>query len=208
MSSKSTGILGIKSNSKSDSTNNPKSNGGDKSGDLSSSNSGGDKSGDLSGSHGGNPKHHGGNSGNVPTQPVNQMIQGTACNDTLHGNNSGRDTIVGTTGVARGVGERDVLIGGNASDTFVLGDTHGSFYVGQGNADYAQIQNFNRCNDGIQLAGSAQDYSISFCNGISSIYSNAGGGHDLIANVDSGCSALDLTAKYFQFVQPACGDSM
>jgi hypothetical protein len=133
------------------------------------------------------------------------VIQGTACNDTLRGNSSGRDTLVGTTEVARGVGERDVLIGGNASDTFVLGDTHGSFYVGNGTADYAEIQNFNRCNDGLQLAGSALDYTVSYANGISSIYSNVGGAHDLIATVDSGCSAIDLTATYCHFVAPSCG---
>jgi hypothetical protein len=139
----------------------------------------------------------------TPTQPV--VIQGTACNDTLRGNSSGRDTLVGTTAVARGVGERDVLIGGDASDTFVLGDTRGSFYVGKGNADYAEIQSFNRCNDGLQLAGSAQDYTVSYANGISSIYSNVGGSQDLIATVNSGCNAIDLTAKYCQFVAPSCG---
>jgi hypothetical protein len=182
--------------------NSPK--GGDHSGFLGGSNpgnnspKGGDHSGFLGGSNPGNPTP-------TPAQPV--VIQGTACNDTLRGNSSGRDRLVGTTEVARGVGERDVLIGGKASDTFVLGDTRGSFYVGKGNADYAEIQNFNRCNDGIQLAGSAQDYTISYANGISSIYSKANCS-DLIATVDSGCSALDLSAKYFQFVPPACGGSM
>jgi hypothetical protein len=154
---------------------------------------GGDHSGFLGGS---NPKP-------TPAQPV--VIQGTACNDTLRGNNTGRDTLVGTTAVARGVGERDVLIGGNASDTFVLGDTRGSFYVGKGNADFAEVQNFNRCNDTLQLAGSAMNYTVSFANGISSIYSNVGGAPDLIATVNSGCNAIDLTAKYCQFVAPSCG---
>jgi hypothetical protein len=178
-------------------TNIPK--GGDHSGFLGGSTprnntpNGGDHSGFLGG---GNPTP-------TPAQPV--VIQGTACNDTLRGNSSGRDTLVGTTAVARGVGERDVLIGGDASDTFVLGDTHGSFYVGKGAADYAEIQSFNRCNDGLQLAGSAQDYTVSYANGISSIYSNVGGIQDLIATVNSGCSAIDLTAKYCQFVAPSCG---
>jgi hypothetical protein len=200
----------------SNSGNNPK--GGDKSGFLGGGNSnnpkGGDKSGFLGGGNSNNPKG-GDNSGFLgggnpnpnpnpnPAQPV--VIQGTACNDTLRGNNTGRDTLVGTTAVARGVGERDVLIGGNASDTFVLGDTRGSFYVGKGNADYAEIQSFNRCNDSLQLAGSAQNYTVSFANGISSIYSNVGGAQDLIATVNSGCNAIDLTAKYCQFVAPSCG---
>jgi hypothetical protein len=183
------------------STNTPK--GGDHSGFLGGSTpstnapKGGDHSGFLGGS---NPTP---TPTPTPTQPV--VIQGMACNDTLRGNSSGRDTLVGTTEVARGVGERDVLIGGNASDTFVLGDTHGSFYVGNGTADYAEIQNFNRCNDGLQLAGSAVDYTVSYVNGISSIYSNVGGAHDLIATVNSGCSPIDLTANYCHFVAPSCG---
>jgi hypothetical protein len=191
--------------------------GGDHSGFLGGSNNtpkppkGNDHSGFLGGSNSNNnPKGNdhsgflgGGNPKPTPAQPV--VIQGTACNDTLRGNSAGQDTLVGTTAVARGVGERDVLIGGDASDTFVLGDTHGSFYVGKGNADYAEIQNFNRCNDGLQLAGSAIDYTVSYANGISSIYSNVGGAHDLIATVNSGCSAIDLTANYCHFVAPSCG---
>jgi hypothetical protein len=180
------------------SNNTPK--GGDHSGFLGGSTpsnntpKGNDHSGFLGGT---NPKP-------TPAQPV--VIQGTACNDTLRGNSSGRDTLVGTTAVARGVGERDILIGGDANDTFVLGDNHGSFYIGKGTADYAEIQNFNRCNDGLQLAGSALDYTVSYANGISSIYRNVGGNQDLIATVNSGCSAIDLTAKYCQFVAPSCGD--
>jgi hypothetical protein len=202
------------------SNNTPK--GGDHSGFLGGSTpsnntpKGNDHSGFLGGSTPGNnpPKggdHSGFLGGSTPTpaptptpaQPV--VIQGTACNDILRGNSSDRDTLVGTTAVARGVGERDVLIGGNASDTFVLGDTRGSFYVGKGSADYAEIQNFNRCNDSLQLAGSALDYTVSYANGISSIYSKVGGSQDLIATVNSGCSAIDLTAKYCQFVAPSCG---
>jgi hypothetical protein len=182
------------------SNNTPK--GDDHSGFLGGSNpsnntpKGGDHSGFLGSTNPGNPTP-------TPAQPV--VIQGTACNDTLRGNSSGLDTLVGTTAVARGVGEHDVLIGGNASDTFVLGDNHGSFYVGNGTADYAEIQNFNRCNDGLQLAGSAQDYTVSYANGISSIYHNAGGSSDLIATVNSGCNAIDLTANYCHFVAPSCG---
>jgi hypothetical protein len=146
--------------------------------------------------------------GNSPSgQPVeNQVINGTVCNDTLRGNNYGSDTLVGTTDVARGVGEHDILIGGNARDTFVLGDVQGSLYLGKGNVDYAEIHNFSRCNDLIQLAGSAQDYSISYANGISSVYhKDACGCMDLVAQVDSACSPLDLNAKYFQYVTQCAG---
>jgi hypothetical protein len=152
--------------------------------------------GDKNGFSGGGCK-----SDKIPPSSANQIIQGTAANDSLTGNNSGRDTLVGTTEVARGLGERDILIGGRASDTFVLGDASGSYYIGQKDSDFAQIQNFNRCNDAIQLAGSAQDYSISYANGISSIYQkDACGCTDLVATVDSGCNPLDLSAKYFQFI--------
>lgn len=144
-------------------------------------------------SHGGNPKE-------------NQVITGTSANDTLQGNRRGSDTLVGTTEVARGVGERDILIGGHARDTFVLGDAHGSFYLGHGNADYAEIKNFNLSNDNIQLAGSIQDYSISYANGISSVfYKDACGCLDLVAQVNSACSPLDLNAHYFQYTPQSGG---
>jgi hypothetical protein len=124
----------------------------------------------------------------------------------LRGNNYGSDTLVGTTNVARGFGEHDILIGGNARDTFVLGDAQGSFYLGKGNVDYAEIHNFGRCKELIQLAGSAQDYSISYANGISSVYhKDACGCMDLVAQVDSACSPLDLTANYFQYVTQCAG---
>jgi hypothetical protein len=170
--------------------------GGDKSGDLSP------KSGDLSPKgNGNNPKGNGG-SGNVPSPvPVDRVIMGTACHDTLTGGNTGRDTLVGTP--VRGVGERDILIGGNAKDTFVLGDAQGSFYLGQGDADFATIKNFNRCDDVIKLSGSAQDYSISYTGGVASIYQN--NGCDLVAKVDAPCSPLDLNGSYFQYVPQACG---
>jgi hypothetical protein len=166
----------------------------------SQSNSGNSHDGEHSGFLGGSQPSGG--------QPVgNQVINGTPCNDTLRGNNYGSDTLVGTTNVARGVGEHDILIGGNARDTFVLGDAQGSFYLGKGNVDYAEIHNFGRCNDLIQLAGSAQDYSISYANGISSVYhKDACGCMDLVAQVDSACSPLDLNANYFQYVTQ-CGGS-
>jgi hypothetical protein len=185
------------------------SNGGNSHGDEQSGFLGG------GGSNGGNfhgGKHSGFLGGGNPNggQPVgNLIINGTACNDTLRGNNYGSDTLLGTTEVARGVGEHDILIGGNARDTFVLGDIKGSFYLGQGSIDYAEIHNFGRCKDSIQLAGSAQDYSISYTNGISSIYrKDSCGGIDLVAQVDSACSPLDLNGSYFKYVAPACGGNI
>jgi hypothetical protein len=195
---------------------NPKggnSHGSDNSGFLGGNPKGGNSHGsDNSGFLGGNPKggnsHGGDKSGWLGGNPKgdNRVITGTSGNDTLQGNRYGSDTLVGTTEVARGVGERDILIGGNARDTFVLGDAQGSFYLGQGNIDYAEIKNFNRCNDNIQLAGSIQDYSISYANGISSVYhKDACGCLDLVAQVNSACSPLDLNANYFQYTpQSSC----
>jgi hypothetical protein len=214
---KSNGYIGKKEHL-SQSSNTENSHDGEHSGFLGDANSPGGKSPDnehsgfLGGSqpNGGNShdgEHSGFLGGSQPNggQPVgNQVINGTPCNDTLRGNNYGSDTLVGTTEVARGIGEHDILIGGNARDTFVLGDAQGSFYLG--NADYAEIHNFGRCNDLIQLAGSAQDYSISYANGISSVYhKDACGGIDLVAQVDSACSPLDLNANYFQYVTQCAG---
>jgi hypothetical protein len=187
---------------------NPKggnSHGDDNSGYLGGGNpKGGDSHGDDNSAYlgGGNPKggdSHGGNpNGNQPFG--NQVITGTSGNDTLQGNRHGIDTLVGTTEVARGVGERDILIGGCARDTFVLGDAKGSFYLGNGSNDYAEIKNFNRSNDNIQLTGSIQDYSISYAAGISSVFhKDACGCLDLVAQVNSACSPLDLNGNYFQF---------
>jgi hypothetical protein len=191
---KSNGYIGKKEHL-SQSLNTRKSHDGEHSGFLGGANSPGGKSHDgehsgfLGGSqpNGGNShdgEHSGFLGGSQPNggQPVgNQVINGTPCNDTLRGNNYG-------------------------SDTLVLGDAQGSFYLGKGNVDYAEIHNFGRCNDLIQLAGSAQDYSISYANGISSVYhKDACGCMDLVAQVDSACSPLDLTANYFQYVTQCPG---
>ncbi len=164
---------------------------------------GGDDSGFFTGDKPKGGNSHGGNSnGNQPFG--NQVITGTSGNDILQGNRYGIDTLVGTTEVARGVGERDILIGGCARDTFVLGDAEGSFYLGNGSNDYAEIKNFSRSNDSIQLAGSIQDYSIYYANGISSVFhKDPCGCLDLVAQVNSACSPLDLNGTYFQYT-PQC----
>jgi hypothetical protein len=136
----------------------------------------------------------------------NRLIMGTDCNDTLYGGHCGKDTLVGTTEVGRGMGEHDTLIGGRAQDTFVLGDTHGSYYLGGGNSDYATIQQFDLKKDIIQLTGSAQDYSIFYSQGVASLYHHSSAGCDLVAQIDSPCTGLDLNANYFNYVTPACGN--
>ena len=67
-----------------------------------------------------------------------------------------------------GKGEKDILIGTTEGvNEFVLGSFKTSvspkaetFYVGQGDADYAQIQNFAPAKDSIMLAGQPSQYKF------------------------------------------------
>jgi Ca2+-binding RTX toxin-like protein len=167
------------------------------------------KSGDLSGDLG-NPSQGNNNSlfgtpGNDNLVVTNNpcapdfIIQGNGGNDTLVGGN-GKDILNGTNDTLMGVGERDVLTGGNGKDLFVLGNQKGAFYLGNGNCDYAEIKDFDPNQDTIRLAGSAQDYSITYSNGIASIsYIGNGGCPDLVAKVNSPCGPLSLTGSYFNY---------
>lgn len=69
--------------------------------------------------------------------------------------------------ISLGVGEVDTLIGGAGRDFFQLGSSIGSrsFYVGDGSADYALIQNFDPGTDAIRLAGSSSsEYNLEAVN--------------------------------------------
>ncbi|MBW4549538.1 MAG: hypothetical protein KME35_00190 [Aphanocapsa sp. GSE-SYN-MK-11-07L] len=67
-----------------------------------------------------------------------------------------------------GKGEKDILIGSlEGGNEFVLGSFITSvspkpepFYVGQGDADFAQVQNFTPSKDTIMLAGQPQQYKF------------------------------------------------
>lgn len=67
-----------------------------------------------------------------------------------------------------GINEVDVLIGGGGKDTFVLGRLQieskippaVTFYRGNGNADFARIENFEIGKDEIVLAGAAYNYDF------------------------------------------------
>lgn len=87
-----------------------------------------------------------------------------------------------------GVGEMDTLVGGGGTDIFNLGigisplnPTAKRFYVGQGDMDRAQIQNFQVERDLILLAGEPRQYLFDTENGNFEI-STAGG--DTIAIVE------------------------
>jgi Ca2+-binding RTX toxin-like protein len=129
------------------------------------------------------------------------IMSGDGGNDKLIGG-SGNDTLNGSNATLRGVGEIDTLTGGGGRDTFVLGDAQGSYYLGSAGLDYAKITDFSTTNDVIQLAGTAQDYTISYgsagCHGSVASVSYHG---DLIASISlGGTTPLDLTAGYFQFI--------
>jgi RTX calcium-binding nonapeptide repeat (4 copies) len=131
---------------------------------------------------------------------------GDGGNDKLIGGR-GNDTLNGTNATVRGVGEIDTLTGGGGRDTFVLGDAQGSYYLGTGNLDYAKITDFSTTNDVIQLAGTAQDYTISYgssgCHGSVASVSYHG---DLVASISlCGTTPLDLNACYFQFIPTTTG---
>ncbi|MCT7963444.1 hypothetical protein NG791_22465 [Laspinema sp. D1] len=115
-----------------------------------------------------------------------------------------------------GVNEVDVLIGGPGRDTFMLGRLEVTrnlvrsvpFYVGSGNQDFARIQNFERGQDTIQLAGAPSDYLVESIEGNVHIVRNNVGllqslpGPDLVAIVEA---VPSLGEESFTFVQGTLG---
>jgi Subtilase family/RTX calcium-binding nonapeptide repeat (4 copies)/Calx-beta domain len=71
----------------------------------------------------------------------NDEISGGLGNDTLIGN-IGNDSLIGVDLSLLGANETDVMIGGAGDDTFILGAPGFDFYVGNGNADFARIDDF------------------------------------------------------------------
>jgi hypothetical protein len=143
------------------------------------------------------------------------VFTGTTANDTLTGFGVRADllgidvqnTIPDDPGTVKsvsqnwGTGEVDILIGGSGRDLFYLGDETefasagsftGSFYVGNGSADYAIIRNFSR-GDAIQLAGfSLSFYNLQPVNGSLNISTSAG---DLIGVVEGVTSLSPLVGN-------------
>jgi hypothetical protein len=127
------------------------------------------------------------------------------------GNSGSSNTVTGQAGVYNdlrgtndtllGVGEQDTLIGGGvgSTNTFYLGGINGSYYIGNGNADYANISNFDPDNDAIELAGTSANYEIAFANNVNSIYRLTPTGSDLIAKVTF-AALLSLDAPCFSYL--------
>lgn len=87
-----------------------------------------------------------------------------------------------------GVGETDTLIGEKGSENiFFLGAYNpetpepDKFYVGEGDKDYALIQNYTPGEDKLGLAGKSEDYKLEVVNGNTNISTTEG---DLVAVID------------------------
>ncbi|MBF2047854.1 MAG: hypothetical protein EDM05_57720 [Leptolyngbya sp. IPPAS B-1204] len=98
-----------------------------------------------------------------------------------------------------GKGEVDTLIGAPGLTTFMIGNDHllspetepAAFYVGNGDADYALIQNFDPLEDFLFTGGTAEDYVFQSVDNNLNISTSDG---DLVAVIESGGS---LTLKSF-----------
>ncbi|MGB3650365.1 MAG: DUF4347 domain-containing protein [Rivularia sp. (in: cyanobacteria)] len=116
-------------------------------------------------------------------------LTGGSGNDMIFGGD-GDDMITGVNTDNFVVGELDRMYGGAGNDTFVLGNAIGAFYADddsttKGNRDYAFILDFE-IGDTIQLYGSANDYTLDFSRGSTSIYLNSAdenGVGDLIGKI-------------------------
>jgi hypothetical protein len=64
-----------------------------------------------------------------------------------------------------GSGETDTLTGNEGKNRFFLGEAGESFYLGDGDADYATIKNFDPIKDRIILGGAAGDYTYETVDG-------------------------------------------
>ncbi len=130
------------------------------------------------------------------------LLIGGAGNDELEGEDD-NDTLIGVNPDAAkaGFGEYDKLKGGNEADLFVLGGANQAYYVGQGNLDFALIDDFKLDQgDMIQLYSSA---SYSLGENISGLEKGTAiffEGNDLIAIVKD-VKDLSLTdTSVFSFV--------
>ncbi|MBW4660030.1 MAG: hypothetical protein KME15_15250 [Drouetiella hepatica Uher 2000/2452] len=160
----------------------------------------------------------------------NDILDGGAGSDKLYGG-TGNDTLIGGSigstdelyggagddllrsvgvgtvllnGFGGGVGnERDILEGGASSDTFILGVKNNKYYDGPGSG-LAEIRNFNKVLDKVQLSGREVDYSLSKENfGLGSSANDTvlrlAGTQDVIA-VFVDTDGLALNAGYVKFV--------
>jgi hypothetical protein len=79
-----------------------------------------------------------------------------------------------------GTGETDTLTGNEGKNRFFLGEAGESFYLGNGDADYATIKDFDPIKDRIILGGAAADYTYETVDGNFQIAKDG----DLVATVE------------------------
>lgn len=105
------------------------------------------------------------------------------------------DSLVGLQPIA-GIGEADTLIGSRSTDVFFLGFpsrpgfSSVQFYIGNGNADFARIQNFERSIDAVLLPGISTSYRFQTVNNSLNISTASG---DLIGVVEGIPSLTPVT---------------
>ena len=156
----------------------------------------------------------------------NDVLYGGTGNDTIYGG-LGSDYLYGDEGddVLIGVDPniddpytpntydaiQDTFYGDEGRERFVLGNAHKIFYNEDGNAlgggSRANINNFNRNEDIIQLHGSSDDYRLFFSTDIGDpqtytyieLKNPNGSGYEIIASIN-GQLGFSLTDSYFQYV--------
>ena len=87
----------------------------------------------------------------------------------------------GTDASLRGAGEQDILTGGNGRDRFVLGDRNGSFYIDEGDNDFAEIVDFS-FGDIIEF-GRGGTYTFESNQSGSDLFVQSGGEKELVAKI-------------------------
>lgn len=102
--------------------------------------------------------------------------------------------------IGTGTGEIDILIGGPGADHFGLAayitpstPNAVQLYLGEGDNDYALIQNFGFATDSIELAGSPADYSQEVINGSLHIYNR--NPRDLVAIVEGVTAPMTVVER-------------
>lgn len=101
----------------------------------------------------------------------------------------------GSDAIALGAFEQDVLSGGTGADTFVLGGAAQSYYIADGNNDYALIQDFDASSNTLQLHGSANSYRQWQYQNNLYLYE----GQDLVAVLENS-QRLNLTGSNAMFI--------
>ncbi|VEP16905.1 Subtilisin-like serine protease (fragment) [Hyella patelloides LEGE 07179] len=160
---------------------------------------GGEDNDSVSGG-GGSDRVLGGSGDDVLNGDVGRdTLTGGSGNDSLDGGASS-DQLIGVDSLTGGTGEVDTLSGGGGRDTFVLGNADGVFYddgdvLTRGEADFALVTDFNPRQDGIQLNGSAELYSLDF-------FTSEAGTIDADLIYDSGVAARGEVIATLQNVAP------